>query len=345
MQRYRGVCRAIELAENAQAPGLVQLFRTGTFHHDQYGELTITAAMLGSMLKNFKKNIRGLDLAIDFAHENYYDAAAWIKDLELKEDATELWAQVEWTPKGKETIANKSYRYLSPEFTTDYEDNETLEKFGPTLLGAGLTNRPTIKNMEPVAQLQEGKLPKDRKKLGSDEKSGDSKSTKNKGVKLMDYKAMDPASLEKMSPEELKAMVLELMKKIDELSGGAAAAEKKAEEAEAMCAEFKKEKALIEKRESFTRLMTEGRAVKAQEEAYLSGDMVKFAELAQPLKLNEEGSGENPADKPAKDKTEAEVKVLALSQEKLKNKQAKDLGEAMSLVLKENKALHDLIYA
>ena len=44
---------------------------------------------------------------------------------------------------------------MSPDFTFNYVDNETLNEYGPTLFGAGLTNRPVIKNMEPVIQLSE----------------------------------------------------------------------------------------------------------------------------------------------------------------------------------------------
>lgn len=362
MQRFRGVRQLIQLAEGSADK--VQLFRVGKFYHPDYGTIEITKQDLASMVANFNSGVRGVDLAVDYAHENWDVAAGWIKALELSADGEEMWATVEWTPKGKEVISNKEYRYLSPEFTKQYEDNETLKKTGPTLLGAGLTNRPCIKQMEPVTQLAEdplqacvsdkiGELIKEghdqeqaaaiayskcRKELGLAEESGDSKPKQpvKKGPLNMDYKAMDPAMLDKMSPEELKAMVLELLKKLEELQAAG-------QDVQAQLTEIRKEKETTEKRAAFSKLLSEGKACKAQEEAYIAGDMVKFIELAQSVKLEEKGHGQTP-EAPAT-KADAEKEILALATAKVKDKQAKNIGEAISLVLKENKLLHDATQA
>jgi hypothetical protein len=45
----------------------------------------------------------------------------------------------------------------------DYKDNEGGTAYGPTLMGAGLTNRPFVKEMQPIVQLADGKS--DREKL------------------------------------------------------------------------------------------------------------------------------------------------------------------------------------
>lgn len=151
MRSFRVPPFAITLAE--QGPERIQLFRVGSFHHPEHGQFKITPQLLAELKKNFEAKVRGIDIAIDYRHENEDIAAGWIKNLELTDEA--LFAEVDWTPKGKQVTSDKEFRYISPEFTFEYQDNETLKKHGPVLLGAALTNRPVIKRMEPVA-LSEG---------------------------------------------------------------------------------------------------------------------------------------------------------------------------------------------
>lgn len=87
---------------------------------------------------------RGVDLVIDYEHQNDIPAAklkgpipaaGWIK--ELAADETGLWGRVEWTTTARDMIARKEYRYLSPSF---------LHKAGHImrLNGAGLVHRPAL---------------------------------------------------------------------------------------------------------------------------------------------------------------------------------------------------------
>lgn len=162
-KHFRTPCRPIIFSETAPADK-IQLFRAGTFHHPEYGKFDITPQVLAEFKKNFDNRARGIDLAIDYKHASEDVAAGWIKDLTLSQDGQELWASVDWTPNGKKVLQEKEFRYISPEFTFQYQDNETLQKHGPTLLGAGLTNRPVIKKMEPIVELAEG-APSEREKL------------------------------------------------------------------------------------------------------------------------------------------------------------------------------------
>lgn len=377
IKHYRAPMRKITLAEgDSPVADQVQLFRVGTFTHADYGTFDITASELKKMAENFKSNVRGIDLAIDYKHDSEDIAAGWIKDLFLSQDETELWATVDWTPNGKKVLSEKEFRYLSPEFTYDYQDNESLKTFGPTLLGAGLTNRPTIKQMEPVVELSEikgagdldacakdliGELikqghPQDqavaiayskcRKEMGiQSTESPQPKKATEKEVKTMDYKAMSPEELDKMSPEQMKALILEWMKKMGEMDTqmSASDAAKKVAEEKVACAE--KEKALSEKKTQFAKLLSEGKACKAQEESYFSGDAAKFAELAQPVKLAEGGTAGKDETKVIASKEEAETELLKLAEEKMKEGKAKSKADAISMVLKEKKELREKIYA
>lgn len=440
MAKFRAPMQAIRFAEgDSKISDQIQLFRTGTFYHDEYGQFQITPEMLKKMLSNFEKGIRGIDIAIDYKHASDDIAAAWIKSLFLSQDGNELWAEVEWTPKGSQVTQDKEFRYISPEFTYDYEDNESLKSFGPTLLGAGLTNRPTIKRMDPVAELAESApadseraqleaaresrskkygigvsqdsaltppagQPTDESKYGdpvnykfpfadaaqagnarvrfkqfaNDIYKQDSSKAKvherivkaelamgvtpdfdpkdaldallpssvksqlqkpkSKGVKAMDYKAMDPAALDQMSPEELKATCLDLLKQVQAAAGDQKAMADKV-------AAMESDKKLAEKKSAFTRLLAEGKAVPAQEQAFIEGDMGKFAELSQKLNLSEQGSNAaGSKDKTVQTREEAELRVLELAEEKLRDKKAQNKGEAVSMVLKEHKDLQAKIY-
>ena len=329
---YRSPMIAIQLSEKGVDD--IQLFRTGTFYHEKYGKFDITPQILLSMEKNFKNNVRGVDVAIDYKHENDDIAAGWVKDVYLKND-TELWAKVDWTPTGAKVLAEKEFRYISPEFIFNYQDNESLQKFGPVLLGAGLTNRPTIKKMEPVVLSEV--------------------STK---YKEKDKKNMTLEQVDQMSIEELKALCKKLIAEAqpeDEKPADASPSDspemtemkKKLAASEKQLADMNQAKACSEKKAQFDLLLTEGKACKAQEKAYLDGDMSKFVALASPLKLHsaEVGSGGVVADSPTVETREqAEDEVMKLAAVKRKDNSALSLSDAFKSVLIENPELNQKLY-
>ncbi len=73
-------------------------------------------------------------------------AAGWITRLEVREGA--LWGRVEWTDRGREAVASREYRYLSPVFLHSKERAGTKNKNSPgrilRILSAGLTNSPNL---------------------------------------------------------------------------------------------------------------------------------------------------------------------------------------------------------
>lgn len=98
------------------------------------------------LIKNHFKN-RGLDLVIDYEHQTLENtqapAGGWIKDIEKEGDA--IVAKVEWTPKAKDYLQNKEYRYLSPVVLVRKKDNKAV-----VLHSVALTNTPAIDNMYPI---------------------------------------------------------------------------------------------------------------------------------------------------------------------------------------------------
>ena len=87
---------------------------------------------------------RGIDIVIDYEHQTLKDvqapAGGWVKDLIYTPEA--IVAKVEWTPKAKEYLKNKEYRYLSPVVLTRKSDSKAV-----VLHSLALTNTPAINGM------------------------------------------------------------------------------------------------------------------------------------------------------------------------------------------------------
>ncbi|HYE71577.1 MAG TPA: phage protease [Aquabacterium sp.] len=145
--RVRFLSQAVELAAGAKT-SWVTLTRVGEFSDPRYGRFAITAGMLQQMVSNFDKRVLGQDVFIDVSHRPSDGAAG--KVLKLAVETGRLRALVEWTPFGIEAIRTRGFTYLSAEFHEKFCDNEKQLQHGCVLLGAGLTIRPVIKQLDPV---------------------------------------------------------------------------------------------------------------------------------------------------------------------------------------------------
>ena len=158
----------VELGEEKSKS--IQLLRSGSFKHPWWGILRFDKTFFDKMVSNFKSGVPQMEISFDFRHQPDFGAAAWVKGLTAKEDG--LYAEVEFTKKGKQSIKDKEFRYFSSEYTDDYKEYifydaidekgkkkevEQAVSYGPTLLGGGLTNRPFIKGMAPVSLSEDGK--------------------------------------------------------------------------------------------------------------------------------------------------------------------------------------------
>lgn len=331
---FEDIRSVMERSENEHTPMVpdeVQLLRVGTFFHQEFGEVKITKPMLRSMIKNFENKVRGVDLAIDYKHDSHDIAAGWIEDLYLSEAGNELWARVKWTPLAQKKLHEKEFRYLSADFSMDYRDNETLKKFGPTLFGAGLTNRPVVKRMQPAVALTEnpqgGAMPEDVKdvekrlseltsKVEAEEKKNAKLSEDLKDLKEKNTKLSEERKEQKMTYEQLEEKLNKVLAENEKL---------------------KEDAQLAEKKDEFNKLLSEGKVVEAQREHFISGDLVKFAENAGKVNLSEKGSE---APKKEDDNVSTEDKVLELADKKMKENADLEKHEAISLVLGEHPELN-----
>ncbi len=119
---------------------------------------------------------------------------------------------------------------------------------------------------------------------------------------------------------------------------------KKLGDFEAAAKKSEEEKKLSDKKADFDKRLTEGKVCEAQREAFMDGDMVKFADNAQSIKLNEQGNGgtgdEGKVIVNADSKTPAQDEVMALTEKMVKEEKI-SFSEAVKKVLGGNKALAD----
>lgn len=131
--------------------GWVQVLSIGKFKHPVYGTIDITPDRIQKFVDNFNDKVRGIDLDVDYDHKmdpaKGRKAAGWIKELAAR--ANGLFAKIDWTDEAKQEIGSKNYRYISADFLDKWADQEGKEH-KDVLAGAGLTNRPFLKDMVPV---------------------------------------------------------------------------------------------------------------------------------------------------------------------------------------------------
>lgn len=347
----------------------MQILRTGEFSDPRYGRFMITKQMLSQMVDNFTKGVRGVIPALDYKHEADDIAAGWFKKLYLNEDKTEMWGDIEMTPKGEKVLSDKEFGYVSADFDTEYQDNETLQKFGCVLLGAGLTNRPVIKRMESVVQLsEEEKAVQDKiKKLISEGKPQDQavaialemqrQGKLSEGEKQMEEKMKEmEAKLAELSAKlaESEKMCGEYKKKLEEMEGMKKPEEEMPEEKKAELeielGQMKKELAeakgkleLAEKTGEFEKLLSEGKACEAQRESFIKGDMKEFIAKSVPIKLSEQGHAKTPAVEPVIESSEQAQEEVSKLARKLAEEKKLSMKEAISEVLATNPKLAEKV--
>ena len=135
--------------QDGQTTSMETLTRVIKFKDSFYGEVNITRKMLLSMVENFNKKVYGQDIMIDVSHMPSNGSAGTITKLFVERN--KLRAEIEWTQYGIEAVTKRGFKYFSAEYHENYEDQETGKEYGPTLLGAGLTTRPRVKNLDPVS--------------------------------------------------------------------------------------------------------------------------------------------------------------------------------------------------
>lgn len=268
--------KAFKFAEDGGAPQAIQLLKVGAFNHPFYGLMRITPQTLAEMVANVASDVRKQKLPVDYGHDDGGKAAGWMKRVYTEDGGNTLWAEVEWTPAAKQGIADKEWCYFSSDFYFQWEDPETGALYENVLNGGGLTNRPFIKGMQAVAQFSEKG---DGAVMLSEVNEGDLDSMKTQAE--LTQENVQLSEKVKGFEGQLETLKKQLSERDTEVSTLKAAA-----------AKAKIDQELADKKAKFAELCRTGKAVAAQEEAYLAGDVVKFAELAgKPANVSGAGNG------------------------------------------------------
>lgn len=334
----------IKFEESGSDISKVQLLRAGKYSQWDGASLEITTSMLREMKINFDSNVRKVDCAIDYFHNSYAEAAGWIKEIILENSDTELWCVVEWTDAAKEKILSKEIRYLSADFTMKYVDNESGQEYSVVLNGGGLTNRPFVKGMNPILDELSAGIDKNPEKI--DDIRRILFNNTDKGTSDMNFEDLKKAIVTVNLSDEQKKEVARLIgldgkevKLSEENLSLKALLDAEKKNAEKLSDENK----ALKKEAEFNVLLSDGKVVPAQKDAFMKGDMAEFVKQAVVVNLSASGSGVPSQAAEPKTKEEAEDKVIKLAEEKQKATAGLSVSDAISAVLSENPALKKLI--
>jgi phage I-like protein len=144
---------------DGEAPKWVQIFPLGhwEYHPDIGGPLDVTVERLQEILANQSK--QKTEIPLDYNHQTMTDgvqapAAGWVKELEIRKSG--LWARVEWTEEARKQIEAREFRYLSPTWSTNWQDAESGEFAGWKLIAIALTNIPYFDELTELIAASEG---------------------------------------------------------------------------------------------------------------------------------------------------------------------------------------------
>lgn len=139
------ITQATAIALNTQSgdvPEWIQLTPEGTDVSGRDGRVwkMVNPEDVVTAFNNF-----GGDLPVDFEHATQVKgdrgeaapAVGWIKELEARKGA--IWGRVDWNDEGRNAIASKGYRYVSPVFNFGKATKNITR-----MVSAGLTNLPNL---------------------------------------------------------------------------------------------------------------------------------------------------------------------------------------------------------
>lgn len=184
-----------------ECPEVVNILPVGRVRSEK-GDFLVDRESFVCMKAEMRR--RGIDIVVDYEHQTLKDvqapAGGWVKELLYTDNAIQ--AKIEWTPKAKEYLKNKEYRYLSPVVLTRKKDGKAV-----VLHSLALTNTPAINGMFAIVNSVDADISQKLESTG--------------GMKKMDLeKIKEMLELPEDTPEEevMKAL-MERLKKADGAAG------------------------------------------------------------------------------------------------------------------------------
>lgn len=155
--RYLSEIRIVSFDE-ANRTVEVELLPIGRWRKPQGGGwFEVTKDDLAQFVANFKSEMVGKELPLDFGHEpDSRRTPGWIVDMYCRPNAnnsTSIFAKLQITePETWERIKQKSLKYISPQINYGWVEPRSNKKYD-IIRSAALTNYPYLKGMEPMKIL------------------------------------------------------------------------------------------------------------------------------------------------------------------------------------------------
>lgn len=264
----------IKLSESKKNAVWIEAMRTvSNLDHGPFGLITITKQDITQFKENFDLQIRGKELPVDYFHEDSKIAAGWIKNLDIRDKGTRLWALVEFTEKASEMIKAKEIKFFSPTFARNFK-TKAGEVIKNVLVGGGLINKPAL-DLSPI-KLSEN--------LSCFIENNEIK--EKESIKMIEMKELTEKNV------TLSEQVSDLNVKLSESKGENEQLSTQNNELTTQLSDMGKEQETIKFEAAFNTLLDEGKVVPAMKdklkEKFNSEDLVKFyADLPQIIKMGE----------------------------------------------------------
>ena len=186
---------------------------------------------LKEIKRNFDNNELGNDVVLNYNHTFYNDgrAAGWVDSLQYKatdDGVGQLFADVTWTPNGKEDVIGKVYKYTSVGVFHDaISANDNHTRVGKTLFEISLTNTPADNNLEAIQQMSK-KLNEEKKDMTDKDKTSleltkelleKNITLENSNKKIIELESKVKEVTQKFLAEKKRTLQLDREKTIDKM--------------------------------------------------------------------------------------------------------------------------------
>jgi Mu-like prophage I protein len=126
----------------------IDALQARTYSTPNYGDIVVTHEKLNDFVKNFKDNVRGIEIVTDYEHgkDTAKGSRASGTVVDMVVDGDKLKYQVAFTDQAKQEIKNGEWKYFSADWLDKYVHEDGSE-YSNVILGGGLTNKPVAKGL------------------------------------------------------------------------------------------------------------------------------------------------------------------------------------------------------
>jgi hypothetical protein len=138
--------KALKAGTNFSEPQWVPFLpKPGKYQHPKYGEVVVTPGQNRELVESVKTNVYQESIPIDAEHETKLSGAVgWLSDMRMNEDGSAD-AFIGWTIRGQQLLSGGQFKFISPEWFSDWRDPGTGVVHRNVVAGGAITTRPFFK--------------------------------------------------------------------------------------------------------------------------------------------------------------------------------------------------------